>query len=768
MNRQQIHRDYLRLALQQAQIRRGFCAPNPAVGAVVVDGQGHLLAQGYHLGCGYAHAEVDALAACADLDLQDATVYVTLEPCCHQGRTPPCTDLLIRRQVKRVIFAYLDPNPQVAGQGQRLLQAAGVDCQHIPLDAIDDFYRSYTHWQQQGTPWVTVKLALSADEKIAGPNGETVVITGQHAQQFTHTQRQKADAILSTAQTVIADNPQLNVRLESAYRKPLYLLDSELRTPLTAKIWATCEAVTIFHAEQACPQRLKMLRQHGADCRCIASDAQGLDLSAVLTSIGHDGVHDLWVEAGGRCSQALWAVGGVRTLYMYQSEKYLGEQALPAFREGLNYQTLCQQATQVHCASLGDDRMSCLQFGVAKMNKPFISVDAAIEHIRQGKMVILVDDEDRENEGDLVMAAEKITPEAVNFMVTHARGLVCLPLAADTVDRLGLSMMTGNNGSKHETAFTVSIEAAHGITTGISAYDRAHTIRTAVADQSCAADIVNPGHIFPLRAKEGGVLFRSGHTEGSVDLAELAGLKPAAVICEIMREDGAMARLPDLDIFSKQHDIPMLTINDLIAYRMQREYLIKEVAVSSMPTRYGDFQIKVFRNTVDGSEHVVMQHGDIDPEQSCLVRVHSECLTGDAFGSQRCDCGWQLDSSLKTLSEQGGVLLYMSQEGRGIGLGNKIKAYALQDQGMDTVEANHHLGFSDDHRDYGIGSQILRYLGIRKMRLLTNNPRKIHGIQGYGLDIVGREPIEMQPNEYNESYLKTKREKLGHLLNEVK
>ena len=402
------------------------------------------------------------------------------------------------------------------------------------------------------------------------------------------------------------------------------------------------------------------------------------------------------------------------------------------------------------------------------MAKVFATIPEAIEQMRNGRMLILVDDEDRENEGDLVMAAEKITPQAVNFMVTHGRGLVCLPLAAEYVDRLGLPMMTEHNGSKNKTAFTRSIEAAHGISTGISAHDRAHTIRTAIADDLKPTDIVSPGHIFPLRAKEGGVLFRAGHTEGSVDLANLAGLKPAAVICEIMREDGSMARLADLELFAKQHDLLIVTINDLITYRMQQEYLVEEVAVSRMPTHYGDFIIKVFKNKLDNSEHVVLQKGEIDSEQPCLVRVHSECLTGDALGSARCDCGWQLDSSLQTISQQGGVLLYMSQEGRGIGLTNKIKAYALQDQGMDTVEANLHLGFSDDHRDYGIGSQILRYLGIRKMRLLTNNPRKIYGIQGYGLDIVGREPIEMQANIHNQGYLKTKRDKLGHFLKEIK
>lgn len=396
----------------------------------------------------------------------------------------------------------------------------------------------------------------------------------------------------------------------------------------------------------------------------------------------------------------------------------------------------------------------------------FASVEESIAAIADGKMVILVDDADRENEGDLVIAAEKATPEIINFMVTHARGLVCMPLAGSLVDRLKLPLMTENNGSRHETAFTVSIEAAHGITTGISAHDRAHTVQTAIADDLRLGDIVSPGHIFPLRAKDGGVLFRSGHTEGSVDLAVLAGLKPAAVICEIMNTDGSMARLPDLKKFAKTHDLPILTIADLIAHRMSRGDLIKEVAVAQMPTRYGDFDIKVFESVVDGIEHVVLQKGAIDPEQPCLVRVHSECLTGDAFGSARCDCGAQLDAALKLISQEGGVLLYMSQEGRGIGLTNKIRAYALQDQGMDTVEANLHLGFSDDHRDYGIGSQILRALGIRKMRLLTNNPRKIHGIQGYDLEIVSREPIEIEATHHNQAYLETKRLKLGHLLKE--
>ncbi len=399
------------------------------------------------------------------------------------------------------------------------------------------------------------------------------------------------------------------------------------------------------------------------------------------------------------------------------------------------------------------------------MKTPFATIEQALDDLRQGRMIILVDDEDRENEGDLVIAAEKVTSEAINFMITHARGLVCMPMVDEDIERLDLPMMVTNNTSKYETAFTISIEAASCKGSGISAHDRAQTIKTAIDPKSDPTDLVMPGHIFPLRAKKGGVLFRAGHTEGSVDLAKLAGLKPAAVICEVINEDGSMARLPNLIEFGKQHNLSLISLNDLIAYRMASESVVEQVAEARLPIDpYGEFKIKVFTNELDNLEHVVLQKGDIDPEQTTLVRVHSECMTGDIFGSSRCDCGWQLHSALAQIAQEGGVMLYMRQEGRGIGLANKIMAYALQDQGMDTVEANLKLGFHEDHRDYGIGSQILRYLGITKMRLLTNNPRKLYGVPGFGLEVVSREPIEMNPTKENLVYLTTKRDKLGHLL----
>ncbi len=396
---------------------------------------------------------------------------------------------------------------------------------------------------------------------------------------------------------------------------------------------------------------------------------------------------------------------------------------------------------------------------------PIERVQRAIDDFRAGKMVILVDDEDRENEGDLAIAAEKVTPEAINFMAKHGRGLICLAMTEDRCDELRLPPMVQDNTSPFETAFTVSIEARRGVTTGISAHDRATTILTAIADETGPDDLVRPGHVFPLRARRGGVLVRTGQTEGSVDLARLAGLKPAAVICEIMNEDGTMARRPDLERFAREHDLRIVTIADIIEYRLRKERLVRRAAETRLPTRYGgEFRAIVYENDVDAYLHVALVKGDVAGDEPVLVRVHSECLTGDVFGSLRCDCGEQLHEAMRMIGEEGrGAILYLHQEGRGIGLVNKLRAYALQDEGRDTVEANEELGFQADLRDYGIGAQILVDLGIRKLRLMTNNPKKIVGIEGYGLEVVERVPIVVPAHPENERYLSTKRDKLGHL-----
>jgi len=401
---------------------------------------------------------------------------------------------------------------------------------------------------------------------------------------------------------------------------------------------------------------------------------------------------------------------------------------------------------------------------------PFATIPEALDDIRAGRMVVVVDDEDRENEGDLTIAAEKVTPEIVNFMARHGRGLICLPMTGERLDALRIPLMVsdGENSARFGTAFCVPIEARQGTTTGISAADRARTVLTAIAPDTRPEDLARPGHMFPLRAVPGGVLQRAGQTEAAVDLARLAGLYPAGVICEVMADDGTMARVPQLEPFCRSHGLRMITIQDLIQHRMRTERLVRKIAEASLPTRHGDFKIHAYESLIDGRHDVALVMGEIHPEDEVLVRVHSQCLTGDIFGSSRCDCGEQLDLALRMIAEAGrGVLLYLRQEGRGIGLAHKILAYQLQDQGQDTVEANESLGFKADQRDYGLGAQILVELGLHRVRLLSNNPRKFVGLAGYGLEIAERIPLEVPASDHSRKYLRTKKEKLGHLLGGV-
>ena len=396
-------------------------------------------------------------------------------------------------------------------------------------------------------------------------------------------------------------------------------------------------------------------------------------------------------------------------------------------------------------------------------------VEQAIKAVKEGRLIIITDDEDRENEGDLMVAAEKVTPDIINFMAKYGRGLICLPLTKKRLKELALPLMVVDNTASFKTAFTISIDAKKGVTTGISANDRSHTIQVAIDAKTKPSDLARPGHIFPLEANDGGVLERAGQTEASIDVARMAGLKHAAVICEIMNEDGTMARLPQLEKYSQTYDIPILTIADLIKYRMKTECLVQKIEEIPLPTKYGEFRLNIFEDTIHRENHIALVKGKIEKDDSSLVRVHSQCLTGDIFGSSRCDCGDQLHQAMEMVEKEGkGVILYIiNQEGRGIGLVNKIKAYAMQDKGLDTVEANQHLGFKPDQRDYGIGAQILVSLGVNKLRLITNNPRKFIGLSGYGLEIIERVPLEIPPGKSNIDYLRTKKEKMGHILDMV-